>query len=304
MNKQDLCIGAVNRATIDLLYSGLRRIPAPGEEESTSQFQAALGGGPIAALATAARLGARTRLATCLTDDLMARLTRELLEREHIVYRSFGEQAARKSAVNISSVITFAQGDRSFISYFTDEDTLTPCEDEIFSYLRDCAFCIASEPMPALFAQLRDAGSRIAYDVGWSETLSLDSLRAVLPLIDIFTPNEKEAMKITGCGSPAEALAALATYVSLPVVKIGREGCLIWQNGQAVQVLPSPFAAVDTTGAGDAFLGGLVFGLSLGWDVYRAARLANYTGGNAATAIGCLTAPVDRAAALKFAEGP
>lgn len=64
----------------------------------------------------------------------------------------------------------------------------------------------------------------------------------------------------------------------VPIVKLGKEGALVWLEGRAVPVPPWDFPHLDSTGAGDAFLGGVSYGLSQGWDILHAVELGNYTG--------------------------
>lgn len=171
-------IGAINLITLDFIYSNIDRIPGLGEEVSTDQFTMALGGGPVASLITAARLGAEVRLATCLQEDRFSKIAKELLEEERIPYRSF-PAANSRSPVNVTSVMTFRDKDRSFISYFADESFYRACTADFYAYLKDCAYCIVSSPNAGLFHQLRDAGCRIIYDVGWSEDLNIESLESL-----------------------------------------------------------------------------------------------------------------------------
>lgn len=69
-------IGAVNTLTLDMIYSSLPGLPALGEEVSTGHFHMTLGGGPSAALITAARLGVEARLATYIGNDTLGALVR------------------------------------------------------------------------------------------------------------------------------------------------------------------------------------------------------------------------------------
>jgi sugar/nucleoside kinase (ribokinase family) len=108
----------------------------------------------------------------------------------------------------------------------------------------------------------------------------------------LFAPNEKEALKITGAGDPEEALKILAQHVPIPVIKRGKDGALVWKDGRAVKVPAFDFPHIDSTGAGDAFVGGMSYGLLQGWDILRCVELGNYTGGKSTTTLGCVTAPV------------
>ncbi len=283
-------IGAINLITLDLIYANLSRIPGMGEEVSTDSLTVSLGGGPVAALVTARRLGASVCLATCLGEDHMSDIARGFLEEEGLDYRSFYPSDFTASPVNITSVMTFRNLDRAFVSYFPKTDFYRVSTDSMYSYLKNCVFCIASDPNPELFQKLRQNGCKTIYDVGWHDNLNIEDLRDVLKLVYLFAPNDKEAMKLTGAPTPQAALLRLADYVEQPIVKMGKEGALLLHQGQIVHAPPTAFLSVDSTGAGDAFLGGVTYGLLQGWDILRCVELGNYAGGKATTAIGCLTA--------------
>jgi adenosine kinase len=71
----------------------------------------------------------------------------------------------------------------------------------------------------------------------------------------------------------------IASRVRALVVTRGAEGCQIWSASGCVSVPAAPISeARDPTGCGDAFRGGLLYGLSVGWDWVRAARLGSVMG--------------------------
>lgn len=290
--KAEIC--ALNLVTLDFIYSGIHRLPGLGEEISTDQLTLSLGGGPIASLITAARLGATVRLATCLGQDRFSNIARDFLEQEAIPYRSFDASLKTgQSPVNVTSVMSIQGVDRSFVSYFPDTDFYANQSPELVRFLSDCAYCIASSPNAQLFHTLKDAGCRVVYDVGWSDDLSIEELRDVLSAVYLFSPNEKEALKLTGADSICSALFKMAEYVQHPIVKLGKEGALFLHQGKVEHIAPVNFDnTVDSTGAGDAFLGGVTYGLLQGWELQRCVELGNYTGGKATTGIGCLTSKV------------
>lgn len=283
-------IGAINLITLDIIYSDINRLPDLGEEISTNCLTLSLGGGPVAALVTAARLGADVRLATSLSTDTFSRIAHSLLDKEAIPYRSFDTNLQLgTSPVNVTSVMTIPGKDRSFVSYFPDTDFYQDPSDDLFTYLKDCAYCIASSPNEELFRRLQAQGCRIIYDVGWDDGLCIDALKDTLSTVYLFAPNEKEALKLTGAADPRSALLQLSNYVEQPIVKLGKNGALLYRNGEIIHVPPFKFSSKDTTGAGDAFLGGVTYGLLQGWDILRCVELGNYTGGKAVTGIGCLS---------------
>ena len=284
-------ITALNLLTIDCIYSELDRLPGLGEEISTPHLRLALGGGPVAALVAASRLGARVRLATSLGTDRFSEIARDFLAQEHLPYQSFDAALhAGSSPVNVTSVMSLKGSDRSFISYFPDTDFYTSPSEEVFQALREGAYCVTIAPNADLFRRLKATGCRVAYDVGWSDDLNVEAMADILSSVYLFTPNEKEDLKLTGAGDAQTALLQLKKYVENPIVKLGKDGAIFLQGDEIVHCPPFDFSAIDTTGAGDAFLGGVLYGLSQGWDMMRCVRLGNYTGGKATTGIGCMTA--------------
>lgn len=73
--------------------------------------------------------------------------------------------------------------------------------------------------------------------------------------------------------------AAISRRVKGLVVTLGADGCEVWTDGASVHVpAVTPTAVVDPTGCGDAWRGGLLYGLEQGWDLRRCAELGNRVG--------------------------
>lgn len=151
-------IGAINLITLDMIFSGLPKLPDHGEEVSTETFRIALGGGPLASLVTAARLGSQGRLVTSLGQDDLSRLTRSFLEKEPISLRSFTPEDA-PGQINVSSVMTFPHEDRCFVSYFPAGDFYNSQISEKAAYLDDCQYILACAPCDELLRVLSAGGS-------------------------------------------------------------------------------------------------------------------------------------------------
>lgn len=73
-------------------------------------------------------------------------------------------------------------------------------------------------------------GCRVVFDATWSDDLDIDALADVLSSVYLFTPNEKEALKLTGAGDAAAALLQLKKYVENPIVKLGRTARFSWRE--------------------------------------------------------------------------
>lgn len=92
-------------------------------------------------------------------------------------------------------------------------------------------------------------------------------------MADIVFLNAEEASALGG-GSAESAIASLSEHVPTVVVKLGARGSIIKHEGVLYPALAYPTRAVDTTGAGDAYAAGYLYGYLQGWDPSRAASLA------------------------------
>lgn len=81
------------------------------------------------------------------------------------------------------------------------------------------------------------------------------------------------------CDRTGWTLAELSQRVRGLIVTLGAEGCEVWEQGERTRVAPiKPAQVVDPTGCGDAWRGGLLYGLEKGWPLVRCAELGNRLG--------------------------
>lgn len=129
--------------------------------------------------------------------------------------------------------------------------------------------------IPRLFAEARAQGLTISLDTNYDPAERWESgLAQVLPVVDLFFPNQTELCAIAGTPVVGDALAWLAAMGPAVAVKLGAEGAIV-RHGAAVVTAPTiPVQVVDTTGAGDSFDAGYVYGHLAGWELARTLRLA------------------------------
>ena len=92
--------------------------------------------------------------------------------------------------------------------------------------------------------------------------------------VDILFVNEKEAKEFTD-KEAEEAVIELSKYVKIAVVKIGAEGSIIGEENGIHYISPFPAKAIDTTGAGDTYAAGFLYGYCCGWPLEKAGRLGS-----------------------------
>ncbi|MGN6793701.1 MAG: PfkB family carbohydrate kinase [Streptosporangiaceae bacterium] len=112
---------------------------------------------------------------------------------------------------------------------------------------------------------------------------------ALARTVGMFAPSLDELSQLVGAASPADGLAALAAAgVGCAVVKAGSAGAYLLEGGRITHVPALEVEAVDVTGAGDAFCGGLAAGLARGLPARAAVGLGAAVAGSAITGSGSL----------------
>ena len=96
---------------------------------------------------------------------------------------------------------------------------------------------------------------------------------AIEEFVDIVFMNEEESKALAGTDDLDAALAEVADVVDTVVMKLGRRGSVVMHKGERFEVGVFPVDAVDTTGAGDAYAAGFLYGYIHGWDPRRSAEL-------------------------------
>ncbi|BDA80130.1 adenosine kinase [Leptospira kobayashii] len=94
--------------------------------------------------------------------------------------------------------------------------------------------------------------------------------------VDVVFCNTEEGLALSGKKDPLEAVAYIGTLSPLVFMTAGKEGAYVCQDGKIELVPGFPVKPVDTTGAGDAFAAGVLYGLTHGFTPKRSARWGNY----------------------------
>jgi ribokinase len=155
--------------------------------------------------------------------------------------------------------------------------------DRHHSSLRGAAVALAQLELPQAtaahaFAIARAGGAITVLNPAPAPTGPLD--KSLLDVCDIVTPNQTEAMLMTGIQDDSDesllqAARQLGAGVRDVIITVGERGALVCQrSGKVDWVRPPSVRVVDTSGAGDAFNGGLVTALAEGRSLVDAARFA------------------------------
>ena len=104
--------------------------------------------------------------------------------------------------------------------------------------------------------------------------------------VDILFANEEEARAFTGEENPEKALDIIADIVDIAIVKVGKNGSFIKKDGKKYKVGVIEVGSRDTTGAGDLYAGGFLFGLMNDLSLDKAGQIGSVLSGNVIEVIG------------------
>jgi len=133
-------------------------------------------------------------------------------------------------------------------------------------------------------------GALITLDTheSWDSTIA-DRVLALAKSVDLFVPSMEELAELTGADSPVPALGVLAAAgLGRAVAKAAGSGAYVLDSGRITRVPALPAEVADSTGAGDAFCGGLAAGLARGLAIVESVGLGAAVAGTAITASGSL----------------
>jgi ribokinase len=274
-------IVVVGASNVDLV-SYVPRLPAPGETLHGSAFEIGYGGKGANQAVMAARLGSRVSLVTKLGRDAFGQGALEHLRANGI--DTTHAHVTDEAPSGVAPIAVTPDGTNAIIIVTGANDLLTVDEIELARPAVAAASAVVCQleiPLEVTLAALRTAREEGALTI-----LTPAPASDVLPdelfrLTDVLCPNEGESELLTGGRARTDAEAVALAQVlrargpRAVVLTLGERGCLVVDDDGATALPGHAVEAVDTTGAGDAFVGSLAHFLSAGDDLRSAARRAN-----------------------------
>jgi sugar/nucleoside kinase (ribokinase family) len=285
----------------DLIFSGLGEIPRLGADVWSKDFDAVPGASYTTARAFSL-LGVKVGWWCETGTDLFSQLMIAAAARDDIDASLFQRRAEPR--IRLSAAFSMAQ-DRGFISHFQGEETL-PSRAEI-ERLGPRVLIVQGltcrNELADLFAFARSIGIFCCLDCQHIDEVIADgNLADILRHTDCFLCNETEATRLTNSESHDGALLAIAGYCPTAVIKRGARGAAALHAGQVIEIGAPQVEVVDTTGAGDSFNAGFIYGLLQGWSMEKALRAAVACGSASVTAHGGKALPRESELLRSMAE--
>jgi ribokinase len=293
-------IAVVGSANIDLT-TFTDQFPKPGETIFGRKFDLGFGG-KGANQAVASRLcGADVFMVARVGSDLFGPATIEN-------FKKLGIDATHVKQVDglssgVAPIFVEANGQNRILVVKGANDALKPADVDAAGEMLKASDCIVLQfeiPLETVYytiAFARKHGIRCILNPAPGQTVDLRALTG----LDYFVPNESEAETIAGISvrSVADAKQCADTLVAggigRVIITLGANGSLLAGVGVSEHVLPFAVKSIDSTGAGDAFIGSFAVFLAEGVPEREAVRRANLYAGLSTTGIGTQKSFYDRA---------
>lgn len=268
------------------------------------------GGAPANVAVGVARLGVPSAFIGRVGKDPLGEFMQQTLRNENVNTDYMHLDPDHRTS---TVVVGLDNGERSFTFM------VNPSADQFLSvsdlpefktgeWLHCCSIALINEPTRTAtltaMKNIRTAGGKVSFDPNLRESLwkSVAEMKLVVnqavALADVLKFSEEELTLLTDTATLEEAFEKITALYpeKLIIITMGKDGALFHLNGHRETVSGKALKPVDTTGAGDAFVGGLLAGLSLNdnWqdlDVLKQViRQANACGALATTAKGAMSA--------------
>jgi ribokinase len=270
-----LGFGALN---LDKLYR-VDKIAVAGEETFVKGLTISPGGSAANTIVGLARLGVNTGYIGKIANDSEGKYILNDLRNEKVNVKGINITKKGRSGVCIGFVDNF--GERSLYIDPGVNDNLTYREINQ-DYVESSKFVhltsfVGNITFRAQISLVKNFETAITMDPGeLYARKGINELKPILKKTFVFLPNENEIRILTNNSYEIGAKELIKLGISIIAVKLGRKGCYVTNGKEDYLIPPLKKKAKDSTGAGDAFCSGFIYGLLHGRDIYECGKLGNF----------------------------
>lgn len=278
--------GSINMDCVASVIS----IPRPGETVSGSALNYYPGGKGANQAVAAARLDAQTYMIGCIGNDGFGDTLRDFLSQQGMNIN--GVRTSQTLPTGTAFITVDQDGENAITVIAGSNSELSPDDIKRIS-MTDGDILIAQNETPIPVTEIFfNAGKTNGATTIYNPAPAIKAPQSLLALADIIIVNETElafyaggadAIKNIEDAQESEICTLAKTLIQRDdqtiLVTLGSKGAVIIQNDETIRIAGQKVAAIDTTGAGDCFVGALACALSKGLDITNAAHYANQAAG-------------------------
>ena len=227
-----------------------------------------------------ARLGAPAGYIGKVGDDDIGKRFREECDRFGVIPHLIASEEDTGVAITFIS----PNAERTFATYLGAAATMQPDQVDAkilkdYDIIHIEGYLIFNHNLILdVCKKAKTSGLQISMDMASYNLIesNLDFVKMLLrDYVDIIFANEEEAKAFTGVEN-VEALHALSEYCPVAIVKVGKDGSYIKLNGEVTAIAPVDAKRIDTTGAGDIYASGFLYGFVNNYSALKSGNLASY----------------------------
>ncbi len=291
----------IGQFVVDVLVKPVERHPPPDVADIVDSIRLDTGGCTLNAARVLHKLRVPVRLAGLIGEDRLGEFLRTEVARAGL--DTSGLKTRPSLTTSSSIVLVRRSGERSFFHCpgATAEMTSADIDDNDLVWADIVHLAGTSElssfDITAFLRKAKGLGKIVSLDVDYDPSGRWGELvRPWLPHLDYFLPSRKEAAAISGRSDIEDILRFFAeSGVKTAVVKLGKDGCVARSPDRRTLRQPAfRVDLVDATGAGDAFVGGFLAGVSEGRPLEECLRMGCAAGALIVTALGASAGLKDR----------
>jgi sugar/nucleoside kinase (ribokinase family) len=277
---------------LDLILYGLPEQLPPERELLAEGMMLTLGSSSAIVAHNLAALGSRVGFQSRIGDDSLGQIALDRLQQGGV-----DVSRVRRVPGTTTTGLTVILHHAAWRNILTYAGTIaaTCWEDLDLDYLADSRhFHFSSyylqrglrSRVNELFRLLKSKGLTISLDTNDDPDDQWGGLQDILPNVDVFLPNEREACKAAGTEVLDDAIYKLSQLVPLVVVKVGSRGALAQRGTERFTSPPQQVVPLDTVGAGDSFDAGFLHEYVRGSDLQTCLASGNRSGALSTTRAG------------------
>lgn len=294
--EKKLDIVVVGELNVDLILTGLHSLPELGKVKLSDDMHFTLGSASAIFASNISKLGLKVGFIGKVGEDEFGDFILDKLKNNKVETSQIRRDENAKTGICVS--LSFPE-DYAMASFAGARHTLTLADVNMdyvsqARHLHMSSYYLQTGMMdgcPGLFERAKEVGMTTSLDPDTDPTGKWDlSILELLKFVDVFLPNESEALQISNCETIESALDFFNKIVGTVVIKTGSTGAWVKSDNKTFHADTFKVDVVDTTGAGDSFNSGFICKFYQGSNIQECMLWGNACAAISTTELGGTTA--------------
>jgi len=297
--QDNLDVTVLGTIVFDIFIEGIKNYPKSGQAVEIDSLPYFTGGCGANTSIVLSKLGLNVSLIGAVGDDLYGNFILDYLKNCGVDVSLV--KVSKKESTSTSILFINDKKERSYFHLVGASKEIEVNKRELDKIFKSKIFHVGGvnllpgldgKPLAEVLRKVKSKNVITSVDLAWDvKNRWMKNLKHSLPFIDILMANEDEIKALTGEKNLKRAINFLHREgLKIVVVKLGKDGSIVSKNFDFEYVPPFKIKSKDSTGAGDAFAGGFLYGLLKSKSLFESALIGNYVGALATTEVGSTSA--------------